>query len=196
MSALARPSVLVGRLAALGLLVAVAIAAVAAVALPVAEAYRGYDSSIANLRGQIARYDAMAAMRTPLDARLARLEGQRPGADDLVGGAGAAVAGARLQDLIKRYVAEGGGAFVSAQGLAPEGEASFERIGVRVQFNTTVDGLVRTLHAIESSRPLLFVEALEVRGRPVRKGQEFDRTQTVPLNVTIDVAGFRRKEKA
>jgi general secretion pathway protein M len=188
--------VLAGRTAAVALLLVAVGAATALVAVPFAQAYRDYDASIAQLQGQLARYTAMEAMRQPLEARLAQLNAQRPDAEDLLGGGSPAVSGARLQELVKRTVAEGRGNFVSAQDLAPESEGTFERIGLRVQFITTVEGLLRSLHAIESSRPLLFVETLDIRGRAVRKGNEFDRTTAVPLTVTIDVSGFRRKEKS
>ena len=196
MIALSRNSVLPGRIAAVALLLVFVACASAALALPIAKAFRDYDASIANLRTQLIRYDAMEQMRAPLQARLTRLTTQRLGGEELLGGGSTAVAGAQLQDMIKRHVAEAGGTFVSAQGLAVEGEASFERIGLRVQFTTTVEGLVRSLHAIESGRPLLIVENLDVRARAVRKGEEFDRTRPVLLTVTVDVAGFRRQEKS
>jgi general secretion pathway protein M len=196
MIALSRESVLPGRIAAVALLLVAIACATAAVALPIAKAFRDYDASIANLRTQVARYDAMERMRAPLQARLSRITTQRPAGEELLGGGSTAVAGAQLQDLIKRHVAEGGGTFVSAQSLPAEDEASFERIGLRVQFTTTVEGLVRSMHAIESGRPLLIVENLDVRARAVRKGEEFDRTRPVVLAVTVDVAGFRRREKS
>ncbi len=187
-------SVSPGRIAALALLVGTVAVAIMAIAAPVARAYRSYDVAIAAQRAELARYQAMLALRRPLEARLGGLEAQRPGAEDLLAGGSASGAGAQLQDMIKRHIAEGHGFFVSAQDLPAKVTAGFERVGVRVQFTVTIDGLTRALHAIESGRPLLFVEAVDVRGKPVRKGQEFDRTRDVPLDVTLDVIGFRRKD--
>ena len=184
-----------GRIAAVGLLVLALVLAVTAVALPVNAAFRRFDGSIASLKAQLARYDAMERMRTPLQEQLTRLTAQQASAEDLMGGGSASVAGARLQDLIKRHVSDAGGNFVSAQSLPVEIESEFERIGLRVQFNITTEGLARAIQAIEAGKPLLIIENLDIRGRPVRKGDEFDATRAVPLVVTVEVVGFRRQEK-
>ena len=70
-----------------------------------------------------------------------------------------------------------------------------ERITVRARFAASVPALQRVVHRIESGRPLLFVDSLDVRAKQVRRNKkQIDPSQPVLLKVSLDLHGYRRGE--
>jgi general secretion pathway protein M len=113
----------------------------------------------------------------------------------LLDGDTAGIAGANLQKLISDIVLENGGASSSLQLLATSEDGSLVRIGLRLSISVGIDGLRDIVHGIETGNPLLFIDDLSVRAVEDRAGGT-DPHYVGPLDVTLQVSGFRLKDKA
>ena len=113
----------------------------------------------------------------------------------LLDGDTAGIAGVNLQKLISDIVLENGGASSSLQLLATSEDGSLVRIGLRLSISVDIDGLRDIVHGIETGNPLLFIDDLSVRAVEDREGGT-DPHYLGPLDVTLQVSGFRLKDKA
>jgi general secretion pathway protein M len=113
----------------------------------------------------------------------------------LLDGDTAGIAGANLQKLISDIVLEHGGASSSLQLLPTSEDGSLVRIALRLSISVGIDGLRDIVHGIETGKPLLFIDDLSVRAVEDREGSR-DQHYLGPLDVTLQVSGFRLKDKA
>jgi general secretion pathway protein M len=113
----------------------------------------------------------------------------------LLDGETAGIAGANLQKLISDIVLEHGGASSSLQLLPTSEDGSLVRIALRLSISVGIDGLRDIVHGIETGKPLLFIDDLSVRAVEDREGSR-DQHYLGPLDVTLQVSGFRLKDKA
>jgi general secretion pathway protein M len=113
----------------------------------------------------------------------------------LLEGNTAGIAGANLQKLISDLVLEHGGASSSLQILPTGEDGSLVRIALRLSISVGIDGLRDIVHGIETGKPLLFIDDLTVRAVEQKSGGT-DPHYLGPLDVTLQVSGFRLKDKA
>lgn len=191
---MARLQLILGRCAALAILLALFGGAVAAVALPYVGENRALQEENRELRHRLDGLAAVAAMRSEVESRLALLEQDRAADDSLLAGESVALSGAALQERLTQIVASSGGRVSSSQMLPGEQASGFEQIMVRMQFEAGLTELHRVLEAVETSRPLLFVEALQIA---VNRGQlrrvQTDKSVAIAMQVTLDLYGYRRQ---
>lgn len=179
---------MISRLAALVLVLALPVLSWLGLAVPLLAAHAESEREIAELTAKTDRLAALAATREDLTRQKEALAARRQHGGLLLAGASEALAAAALQNTIKTAVARAGGELRSTQPLTTSEEKGFRRISVRALLSTDGEGLRILLHAIDSARPLLVVETLEVRGRAVsRQGGEPEEPQ---LDIRIDVTGF------
>jgi general secretion pathway protein M len=93
---------------------------------------------------------------------------------------------ALLQETVKSAAAAAQVQIQGFQVLRSEGEAGAPRIGVRIRASGDVASLGRLLYAIESARPLLYPDNLQIQSHAAAPG-----TPPSPLQFQLDVAGFR-----
>lgn len=177
---------LMRRLAAVALLLAVPTLPYLALVRPVLDAHAARAAEIATLETKAMRLGAMAAVKAELARQRDALAARRDQGDLLLSGASEALAAAALQNSLKAAVARAGGELRSTQALAVTEEKGFRRIAVRALLATDAEGLRTLLHAVESARPPLFVDGLEVRGR-ARTGESEEEPR---LDIRIDVFGY------
>lgn len=191
---MARLQLMLGRCAALALLLALFGGAVAAVALPYIGENRALQEENRELRHRLDGLAAVAATRSEVESQLALLEQDRAADDSLLAGESVALSGAALQERLTQIVASSGGRVSSSQMLPGEQASGFEQIMVRMQFEAGLPELHRVLEAVETSRPLLFVEALQIA---VNRGQlkrvQSDKSVAIAMQVTLDLYGYRRQ---
>lgn len=184
------------RTAAVLLLLAVLGGVGAVVAIPVMTLHRTYDDSIDSLRFNSEKLGRLAAIKAPLEVQIADLKTRGPRAGDLLDGKSEALAGAQLQKIAKQYIRRAGGKLESTQMLPTSRNEFFERVTVRVQLVATVSALQKTLYAIESNRPLLFVDSFEIKTKRRRQTRKkVDATKPVMLTVNFDMSGYRRSKE-
>lgn len=149
------------RLLALALLLAALAGAGLAAWLPVRWIDRqearlaALEAEIADLRGRLAEREQLLAEQRLLEAALGD-------ATLFVRAATPALAAAELQGHVGERVRAVGGEVLTAQVLEPAEAPPFVEIGLRLQIQAGLDGLVELLHAIESGRPLLLVRSLRL----------------------------------
>lgn len=119
-----------------------------------------------------------------LHALAAQSQKTAPASDLLLPASSDAVAAATLQTTIKRIVAQGGTSLTSTEILPPQDQDHFRRVGIHVSFATNQRLLTAALRSIETARPLLFVDNLDIRSAGPSGGAD------PGLAVALDVFGF------
>lgn len=172
------------RAAAFLLLIAALVVAYGLIGWPLQSAYQNSLVNIAEQRLALARLEAAQARS---DALLAR---QRSGdGNDLnplvlaeTDGSAAAILQSHLQSLLETNGAE----LTSVEALQAEAHGQFRAINVRAQFTTGHEALREILFALESGRPVVFLDNVTISARSVR-AFGIDR----PLDIQVDLTAFR-----
>ena len=190
---------LLSRLAALGLLAAAIWFAMALVVVPRLEAYRRNDAAIQESLRQTTVFQRIAQSRGALEAQIDEAVARRASSSLYLPGDTDALAAAGLQELIGAVIEDHGGTVSAIQTLPVADEGALRRIAVRVQFQATTEELFRSIYAIEASRPLVFVDNVDIRDRTRRTRSRRDRDGRTALTdaaaqtrlvVRLDLFGF------
>jgi hypothetical protein len=186
-----RFSGIIGRVAAVGLVAAIAgTTYVTAVTMPLARRDHNAEQ-IADLQAMLARYRRMAAEVPRIRAAVEDLDRETEGNGSYLEGSTDALAAAWLVEQVKRGVQEHGGRVSAAQNLPTVTADDLQKVSVRIQFIGVIETLQRVLHAVESGRPMLFIEGMEIRETArSQAGQEGDGDPM--LAIRLDVAGYLR----
>jgi hypothetical protein len=191
-TALAPP---LGRALALGLLALVGLALWLVLVEPVRATFARSEASIEDLSYRLGQYARLAGIKPQLEAQKAGLADSLTLEGELVAGATDALAAAALVELVVATVEGNGGKVASVLTLPAEADGTLLRVPVRVELNADIAVLRDVLYALESGRPVVLVDRLEVRPVPIRtvdgRPGEFD---PVPLAVALEIHGFRRAE--
>ena len=174
---------------ALALLAALLAGGVFGVLVPIRDRHAALDARIDQTRTRLARYQDLAAQQPRLAEALEAIEARQRRAGVLLDGATAAVAGSRLQERLNRIVENAGGRVRSLQSLPVETEQALRRVGVRAQLSGGIGVLRDVLYAVETGRPFLFVEALDVRRQPGYARPE-NGPATAELLIRLEVVGY------
>jgi general secretion pathway protein M len=149
---------------ALGILVGVVVAVIAAIAVPVWIAHSHYDKALADMNDRLERFRRVAATRAEVVRNLeavrtkdARKFFLRPG--------GAALSAAEVQEAVRSIIEQNGARLITMQVPAAKDEGRYRQVNVNVQLTTNIQALRKILHRVESGTPLLFVENLMVRSQ-------------------------------
>jgi len=92
---------------------------------------------------------------------------------------------ATLQEAVKGLAAKSRVEIQGLQILPGEGQGGLSRIGLRVRATADIDGTNGLLYAIEASRPLLYVDNLQLRP------QMANNAPTAVLDLQFDVTAFK-----
>lgn len=176
---------------ALGLL-AVALGLVyVAVIGPLIDLQRHYAESVDDLEFRLARYRKVAAEKGYWTRRVQEIKQNSSVSEQYISRDTPALASADLQTLIKDTVNTSGGELISTQVTPEQQEDQLTRISVRVRMNGSTRVLRDVLHAIETAKPLLWVDNVNLRPirMPLRPGQKgvADR-----LSIDFEVIGYMR----
>lgn len=149
---------------AVGILAAVVILAIAAVAIPVWLAHRHYDRALADMTDRFERYRRLASTRPEVVRNLEAVRAKearkfflRPG--------GAALSAAEVQESVRQIIEANSAKLITMQVPASNDEGRYRRVVVNVQLTANIQALRKILHRIEAGTPLLFVDNLMVRSQ-------------------------------
>lgn len=188
---------MLNRLAALLVLALVAGAVYVLAIEPVTDLSAALDAEIAETRDRIVRFQRLANTKPAYQEQIETLETKLPLDDDLLAGESAAIAAAALQDHVRAIVEANGSRVGSAQAVKPEAIGDLSAIGVKFEFDGTVETLRAILHALESGQPIVIVDRLQLRAeKPRDKNAVPGERESVKLSVALHVSGFRRTESA
>jgi hypothetical protein len=178
---------------ALAILVALVVAVLAVLLLPVLMLHRHYDDAIADTTDRVERMRRVAAqapeLRHALDLMKAR-DGRRFFLKNMAPN----LAGAELQEMVKAAVENNGGRITTSQNTSARDDGRFKQIGVNVQFFATTPALQKILAALESQQPYAIVDNITVRPLNAFRGFKPAAGAEPEVNVQLDVVAFAYAE--
>jgi general secretion pathway protein M len=101
------------------------------------------------------------------------------------------LAAAELQSRLRSTVDAVHGDLRSVQILPARDEGLFRRVSVRGQISATLPALQRVLYQLETATPLLFLDNVDIRARPVRPGRTS--AEAPVLDVRFDLSAYMRR---
>jgi general secretion pathway protein M len=191
---------LASRALALALLVALVALGWIGLVQPVIAKRHDVRAQIEQTRELLQRYRGITAGREELEAELAHWQREVLPKSGMLPGDNPAIVAAELQSGVSNVIKASDGNLLSIQILPGASEGKLRRVTVRVQFTANIEALTNILHELESARPYLFVENLQIRagGRGIRSlASRLRRTspqRIETLFVTGDVNGYMRGE--
>jgi len=180
------------RAAALGLLLVLVLGAGALIAVPFYKLHEHYDTALESLQFRYAKLQNVAAQKPETLKALASVKTENA-AKFFLKNTAPNLAGSELQDLVRAAVEKSGARLTSVQIAAPKEEGRYRQIVLNVQVLGNIAALQKTLHAIESSIPYVFVDMLRInstqfRGARVAAGAEPEVTVQMDLSAYAPVA--------
>jgi general secretion pathway protein M len=146
------------------LLVAAAMLAFAAIAVPAWMLYHRYDTASAQFARQLKSYTGLNQQRPALLKAVEELK-KRDTKRYFVKGATAALAGAELQDIAKSIIESNSGRMLSSQLLAHKDDAGFRQVTATIQMTATMQNLRVILHTLETKDPYCYLDNLTIRSQ-------------------------------
>lgn len=176
------------RKAAIGLLVALIVAVIALVALPLWLAHRHYDEALEDIDRRLVRYERLAAARPALQQKLeaVRAIGSRK---YFLKASAPSLSAAEIQERARQFVEGNGGRLISVQVAQPKDDGRFRQVTVTVQANANIAATRKILHALESGEPYLFVDSFTIRAQ-VPPGFKPAPGFEPEMFIQLDVSGF------
>jgi general secretion pathway protein M len=144
---------------------AAALMVAAFVGMPVQAFFAERDAQIAGQRTLIARFAAIAAQQPRVQAAAQQADAQVEQGEFLVG-TNEGVIVADLQTRLKTMAEAAGARLRSVQSLPPKTREEVRYVGARLDVYGPLAAIQRTLYAVESAQPYLFVDAAAVRAAP------------------------------
>jgi general secretion pathway protein M len=142
---------------------AVALMIVAFLVMPVQAFFAERRAQIADQRALLARFAAIAAQQPRAQAAAQEAEAQ---VGEFLVGTNEGVIVADLQTRLKAMAEAAGARLRSVQSLPPKTRDEVRYVGARLDVFGPLAAIQRTLHAVESGNPYLFVDAAVVRAAP------------------------------
>jgi general secretion pathway protein M len=185
------PGSALSRALALGLLASTLALVYLGAVRPILGAYQSSQARIEQLRDQGARFQRMAARRAELEGALAVAVRDPAHSRHYLQATSPALAVAELQAHLSRLIAAAKGRLQSTQALtAGEGEGEeLRQVRLRVRLSADVEALRDLLYRLESATPLVVLDELSIRARPMRarRGSPAPQPQ---LEVQLEAVGF------
>lgn len=161
-----------------------------------------YAEATEQLQDRLMRYQRLIAQRPLLEQKLGEVR-----EDDTVDAyylnqTSPTLAATELQRRAGQVVQNNGGSLTSSQILPVEEEDGFSKVGIRVQMNGSVDALNKALYVLESTRPTVFIDNVQIRARTVRQRVPSRSAQQnggveikteIQLTAQFELAGYMRK---
>lgn len=181
------------RVLALLVLLIVVLAVTALIAFPVYKLHERYDAALETLQFRLSKLRSVAAQKAEIQSGLTAVKAENAGRFFLRSSA-PNLAGSELQDLLRAAVEKGGARLTSVQVAAPKEEGRYRQIALNVQLICNVTTLQKTLHALETSLPYVFVDMLRInstqfRGARVNPGLEPEVTVQLDVSAYAPLAG-------
>jgi type II secretory pathway component PulM len=176
-----------GRALALALAIVVLVVLYLIAVMPLVGLFTQRQQMIQARQMLLPRLQAVAAELPALRARTARLRAEQRKRKLTLDGATDAIASADLESRIDALAREVGVTIGSTESLPTEPRGPYRRIGLRLVLTGRYAALVHLLAKLETVRPPLVVDNLQLHGPLAQPGIETAAT----LDAGLDVYGFR-----
>lgn len=181
------------RLAAVALLLCVLTLAMLAVAWPLRALHQHYDDALELAGDRLARYSKIAGVRGEVLAGIQRINTGNP-TKFYLKNASPALAAAEIQDFSKKAVESSGAKLVSMQILPHKDEGDYRQVSVNVQLTASLGNLKNIFLALETARPLLFLDNVSIRS-PMGYTPKIQTTVEPELIIQFDLSGYALNPK-
>jgi general secretion pathway protein M len=153
-----------------------------------------YAEEITDLREQLGRFQAVAAQRESLQARLGQIRNSQNDAGQFLEYPSFDEAAAALSGNIGEMVrtqADDSCQIVSRQPVRPRVQERFEKVTVNVRMRCDAEDFLLILFAMETGMPLMLVDDLNViRPRTNRRVQGQEVEEQGALDIRFNVSGY------
>lgn len=180
-------------LLAISLLLALLGAVYLFVVSPVLAAYQDADERLSETRNLLGRYESLASAKVVHENRLNKLRARQAGTGIYLSGGTDALAAAELQQRVRDLVSRHGGQLRSIQNLPAHTDGDFRSIAVRVQISAGLASVHRLLYQLESEKPFVFVDNLDIRNRRGNRRAALKNLDP-QLTVRFDLLGYLKPE--
>lgn len=171
-------------------LVAVFLLVAAAIAWPLWENNKLYEERAMDSAERIGRYQSLIEQRTAMEDALKQLRLEQKKRGYFLDSSNPDLAAAKIQEQVKAIVTGAGGTLVSTQNVSPARNVDLGRVEVKVRMKGDAEAVAKVLHGIESRRPLMFIDKLNIRSRKTVKGRRNNRVTTYSLDVNFDLSSY------
>ena len=163
--------------------------------MPLLSIANGYQESIDDLEFKLQRYKRIASRKDLVLDRVAEIKKKQASSKNFIVRKTSALASADLQKLIKSAVSSAGGGLTSTQVLPSREEIGVVRIGIKVRMTGNMEVMRSVLHRLESERPMLIIDKLNIRSVKSRRRDKKTRklVSSTKLNVDFEVVGYMRE---
>ena len=185
------PNGIRGRALAVTLVLLVASAIIAAIAVPAYVLYKRYDEARLAAEGRIERYQRIASTKADHQRALDVIKSRESGRFFLKNSA-PNLGGAELTDLVRPMLEANAARLTSIQPVTVKDEGGFRVYSLNVGFNGTPAALQKTLYALETSIPYLFIENVTLRAT-VPRGYKPPPNQEPEVSAQIEVQAYGPK---
>jgi general secretion pathway protein M len=164
---------------------------------PIVEGHRQLDERIASLRHRVEQYKRLAKDREALQQTLEQRKRMDVAKNYYLSERNPALAAGELQGLVKRAVEQAKGELISTQVTGGQRAERSAEVTVKVQVRGDVRTLQKMLYALESARPILFVNNLSVGALPLARAARLPAQAATAkdLLITLDVSAYSRERQ-
>lgn len=163
------------RVLAVGLLVALVLLVSMALVMPYIARVNHYLLAIEGQSFRLERLGAIAAQLPALEGELAVAREQAIDQSHVLQQSTPSLAAAQVQELLTQRVAIHGGSIQSTQVRAPVVTGELKRISVGISMSATNAELADLFHDLETRRPFLFLDDVQIRAARQHRGARADR---------------------
>ena len=185
------PNGIRGRALAVALVLLAVSAVVAAIAVPAYVLYNRYEEARTAAEGRIERYQRIASSKAEHQRALDVIKARESGRFFLKSSA-PNLGGAELTDLVRPMLETNSARLTSIQPVTVRDEGGFRVYSLNVGFNGTPAALQKTLYAVETSIPYLFIENVTLRAT-VPRGYKPPPNQEPEVSVQMEVQAYGPK---
>jgi len=156
--------------------------------------HRDYATELGQLREQLARFESVAALREPAEARLREIRESRSDADLFLAESDFNEAAAAMSDRLGQMVrtqAEADCQIVSRQPVRPRAQERYERVTVNVRMRCQPADLLQILYRLEAEVPMMIVDELNIirpRARRRVAGRVVETAES--LDIRFNMSGY------
>jgi general secretion pathway protein M len=184
---------LAGRLLALLILFGVVAVAGAFTLVPLWQLNQRLDARMAETQQNLAIQRRIARASAGLQPIMEQLERADVADTRYLKSSSEALAGAQLQDTVKKAIVSKGGSILSTQIVSAEQDGRFRRVVLRVKMRAALEQTVEIFFALETSATYLFLDNVSLTSRSnLRRSPTPEAVTPVPLEVEFDLSGYLR----
>lgn len=155
-----------------------------------------YSDQISALRDDVARFKSIVSQREEIEQRMAAINNQGQNDNYFLTGqnfdSAAAVLTQRLKQIITTQADhEQDCQVISNQNVRAREAERFEKVLVKVRMRCNLGDLVKVLHELEGSYPLVFIDGMNIYQRYVNAPGRTTRNQNMAvLDIRFDMYGY------